>query len=103
AGDTAALITGLVEDGYERATDDIDHARALVAAAAAAAPEQLPPAYYLGRDLLDLGDVHLGASHRIDPPLARAIDLVGEGDVPRAARLLAHCDPGDPDVAAATA
>src|SRR5438874_1413838 len=53
------LLGNLVEDGYVLAGEDVEHARALVSAAAAAAPEHLGSAYYLGRDLLDLGDVHL--------------------------------------------
>ncbi len=104
-GDNAALVGQLVADGYRIASDDHEHARALVAAAARAA-ERLGSAYYLGRDLLDLGEAHLGGrthAHPISTTLGRAVELVAEGDMSRARALLARCDRSDPDVAAATA
>lgn len=94
--DGAPLIASLVADGYRVASTDLDHARSVVAAAARIsasrpAPGSLTSAYYLGRDLLELGDAHLGP--RRDPStlaLARAIELIADGDHARAAALLAH-------------
>jgi tetratricopeptide (TPR) repeat protein len=107
--DGAAVAARLVADGYRSASDDYEHARAMVAAAArlsADGGEQLASAYYLGRDLLDLGEAHLGGrthAHPISTTLGRAVELVGDGDHARARALLARCDRNDPDVAAATA
>jgi tetratricopeptide (TPR) repeat protein len=104
-GDNAELVAQLVADGYRVASDDHEHARALVAAGARAA-DRLSSAYYLGRDLLDLGEAHLGGrthAHPVSTTLGRAVELVAEGDVSRARALLARCDRNDPDVAAATA
>src|SRR3569623_1346868 len=69
ADDHAPLIANLVADGYRVASSDLERARGIVAAAArqtvasaapADEPARLTSAYYLGRDLLDLGDAHLG-------------------------------------------
>jgi hypothetical protein len=66
----------------------------------------LPSPYYLGRDLLELGEAHLGGrthAHPRSTTVGRATELVGEGELARALALLARCDARDPDVAAATA
>ena len=102
--DAAPLIANLVADGYRVASSELDHARSAVAAAAriSAAHHGLSSAYYLGRDLLDLGDAHLGT--RRDPSvfaLDRATELVTE-DPTRALSLLARC-PDTADRAAAVA
>lgn len=108
-GDTAALRAELCGDGYRVASLEIDHAHEVVATAArltAGATRALPPAYYLGRDLLDLGDAHLGGRGPGDPgaaALARAIELVAAGEPARAAALLERCDPAHPEVVAALA
>ena len=106
ADDHAISIEPLLDAGFRVASDDRDHARTLVAAAArraAETPRGLPAAYYLGRDLLELGDVHLGDRPRLGaaPPLARALELLAFGDHERARDLLARCDANDADVAAA--
>jgi tetratricopeptide (TPR) repeat protein len=101
------LIADLCADGYRVASHEIDHARAVVAKAArvtALEPERLTPAYYLGRDLLELGDAHLGDRRRGDPAalaLGRAVALLAEGDPARARALLQRCDPRHADVAGA--
>jgi hypothetical protein len=107
-GDHAPLVASLVADGYHVATTDLERARGLVAAAARHASEQpdaLTSAYYLGRDLLDLGEVHLGGrahAHPTSNTLGRAVELIADNDVPRAQVLLARCA-DSADVAAATA
>ena len=108
--DAATLIDRLVADGYRLASEDVDRARTLVAAAARHsagahdAHERLGSAYYLGRDLLDLGDAHLGpAAHPASTALGRAVDLIAAKQPARAQTLLARCDPASPDVAAAQA
>jgi hypothetical protein len=106
ADDSAIGLEPLLDAGFRVASDDREHARALVAAAArraAEAPRGLPAAYYLGRDLLELGDIHLGDRPRLgaSPPLARALELLAFGDHRRASELLAACDANDADVAAA--
>lgn len=98
-GDAAALIANLCADGYRIASHEVDHARAVVAKAARATaidPEGLMSAYYLGRDLLELGDAHLGDRRRGDlaaRALGRAVELLAEGDPARALALLQRCDP----------
>ncbi|MGE5183451.1 MAG: tetratricopeptide repeat protein [Acidobacteriota bacterium] len=112
-GDNAVLIASLVADGYRVASDDYEHARAIVAAAArhsAETTDRLGSAYYLGRDLLDLGEAHLGGrthAHPISTTLGRAVELLADGEPARARALLARCDRDDPrraaDVAATAA
>lgn len=113
--DAAPLIAGLTADGYRVASADLDHARTVVAAAARltvaspradadGTPASLGSAYYLGRDLLGLGDAHLGAR----PPqssamLARALEHLADGEVARAEALLQRCDQASPEAAAALA
>ena len=107
--DTAALRAELCGDGYRVASLEPDHAHQVVAAAArltAGSTRALPPAYYLGRDLLGLGDAHLGGRGLGDPgpaALSRAIELIATGEPARAAAVLERCDPGRPEVAAALA
>ena len=108
-GDATAPIVALCAGGYRVATTELAHARQVVAAAArltARSAHALPSAYYLGRDLLDLGDAHLGSRGAADPgpaAIARAIELVAAGDPARAQALLERCDPENPDAAAALA
>lgn len=109
AGDAAALIDSLCADGYRIASTELSRARAVVAGAArmtAQEPERLSSPYYLGRDLLDLGDAHLAGRGRGDAAshaLGRAVELLAEGDATRARALLERCDPDNPDVAGALA
>jgi tetratricopeptide (TPR) repeat protein len=103
------VIANLCADGYRVASTELDHARTVVTSAvrlAAIDPARLTSAYYLGRDLLDLADAHLGARGHGDPAsaaLARAVELVAAGDHARALPLLEACDPENPDAAAALA
>jgi hypothetical protein len=90
--DADALVDGLVGDGYHIVSRDHDDARDAVAAAArmsTAATHALPPAYYLGRDLLDLGNAHLSSA----APLDRAVELIASGDHVAASALLAEIAP----------
>lgn len=109
--DHGPLIASLVADGYHVVTTDLDRARGLVAtaarhsASASESPDRLPTAYYLGRDLLDLGEAHLGGrvhAHPTSTTLGRAVDLIADNDVARAQVLLARCTESA-DVLAATA
>lgn len=103
------LIATLCADGYRVASSERDHARDVVAAAArrtAEATRALPSPYYLGRDLLELGDAHLGGRATADPAstaLAHAIELVAAGEHARALPLLERCALDNPDAAAAHA
>ncbi|HWO22789.1 MAG TPA: tetratricopeptide repeat protein [Kofleriaceae bacterium] len=107
-GDTP-LIADLCADGYRVASQELEHARAVLTKAArvtAVDPERLTSAYYLGRDLLELGDAHLGDRRRTDPTalaLGRAVELLAQGDSARARALLERCDARHPDVAGALA
>jgi tetratricopeptide (TPR) repeat protein len=109
AEDAEALLATLCGDGYRIASRDRDRAREVVVAAVRATAESaqpLPSPYYLGRDLLELGDAHLGARGHGDAAsaaLGRAIELIAGGDPARALALLARCDPDNPDAAAAIA
>jgi len=108
-GDASPLIDSLCADGYRIASTELSRARAVVAGAArmtALEPERLASPYYLGRDLLDLGDAHLAGRGRGDPAslaLGRAVELLAEGDAVRARALLDRCDPDNADVAGALA
>ena len=110
-GDAAPLIANLCADGYHVASNELEHAHRVVAAAArlTASPTstlggELPSAYYLGRDLLALGDAHLGPRPAQGAAtIARALEHLADGDPARAEALLATCDPADPEAAAATA
>jgi tetratricopeptide (TPR) repeat protein len=105
-GDTTALRAELCADGYRVSSLETEHAHEVVAAAARLTAEStraLPPAYYLGRDLLGLADAHLGGRGRGAPgsaALALAIELIGAGEPARAAAVLERCDPDHPEVAA---
>jgi hypothetical protein len=109
-GDAATLIANLCADGYRVASSDPSRAKDLIASAARttvgpfdADAHSLPSAYYLGRDLLDLGEAHL--ARRPNPTAAsvgRAVELIADGDVPRARLLLARCE-ANADVEAANA
>jgi hypothetical protein len=82
AGGAAELIARLGADGYRVVATDLAHARAVVVAAArrttrAAAP--LPGAFYLGRDLLDLGAAHVPPSAH-PAELDRVTHLLAAGD-----------------------
>jgi hypothetical protein len=107
-GDNAPLIARLVADGYQVASTELERARGIVAAAARQSTlegdNKLPSAYYLGRDLLDLGEAHLGGrvhAHPTSTSLGRAVELIADGDHARAQLLLARCAESA-DVAAAT-
>ena len=108
-GDAAALSAELCADGYRVASRDVGHAHDVVATAARLTTEStraLPSRYYLGRDLLGLGDAHLAGRDRGDPAsaaLGRAIELCAGGEHARAIAMLEHCDPDQPDAAAALA
>jgi len=110
-GDHAPLVASLIADGYQVATTDLERARGIVAAAARYSSDdqdagsKLSSAYYLGRDLLDLGEAHLGGrahAHPTSNTLGRAVELIADNDVPRAQVLLARCA-DTAEVAAATA
>ena len=93
--DAAPLIANLCADGYRVASSDHEHARGIVIAAARRTAARLPSPYYLGRDLLDLDDAHLGNRAATRPnALARAVELLAEGQPARARTLLAL--DGDP-------
>ncbi len=103
-GDAAGLIANLCADGYRVASHELERARSLVALAARGDAERLPSPYYLGRDLLDLGEAHLSHA-RVNPTsatLGRAVELIADGDLPRARLLLARCE-ANADVEAANA
>ena len=115
ADDHAPLIANLVADGYRVASNDLERARGIVAAAArqtvasvsstwpADEPARLTSAYYLGRDLLDLGDAHLGGrahAHPTSSTLGRAVELIADGEPARAQLLLARCKDSADAVAA---
>lgn len=110
-GDHAPLVASLVADGYQVVATDVERARGIVAAAARLACDdhdgiaRLSSAYYLGRDLLDLGEAHLGGrahAHPTSNTLGRAVELIADHDIPRAQVLLARCEESA-DLAAATA
>jgi tetratricopeptide (TPR) repeat protein len=104
--DAAALIANLCADGYRIASREPLRAKELIAAAArvTGALAALPSSYYLGRDLLDLGEAHLAPAraHPTAANVGRAVELIADGDVPRARLLLARCEPSA-DVEAASA
>lgn len=108
-GDTTALRAELCADGYRVSSLEPDDAHEVVAVAArltAGCTRGLPPAYYLGRDLLGLGDAHVGGRGAGDPgpaALARALELIAAGEPARATAVLERCDPDQPEVAAALA
>ena len=92
--DAAGLIASLCADGYRVASNEIDHARAVVASAVRRTSRSgaaLASAYYLGRDLLDLNDAHVvRARAAASSPLGRALDLLATDDPVAARALLEH-------------
>lgn len=108
---SAPLLSGLVAEGFRviaEGSEGAGRARGLAAEAvrrAAAIPHRLTSAYFLGRDILELGDVHLGprSSHgELASAIGRAVDLLAAGEVARAQEVAARCArvaPDDPDVA----
>lgn len=108
---SAPLISGLVSEGFRLVADGSEGARrarglaAEAARRAAAIPHRLTSAYFLGRDILELGDVHLGtrsAHGELASAIGRAVDLLAAGEVLRAKEVAARCArvaPDDPDVA----
>jgi hypothetical protein len=92
--DVDALVEGLIDDGYRIVSRDHDDARDAVVAAArlTTAAHALPPAYYLGRDLLDLGNAHLSVLASA-APIDRAVELLASGDHAAASALLAEIEP----------
>lgn len=98
-----ALVRGLLRDGYRQTSRDPAHARSLCTAAvraAASRPGGLPPSYYLGRDLLELHEVHMEQRSRRDSlatAVGRAVDLLAAGEVAQAKELAVACVEAAPD------
>jgi hypothetical protein len=114
--DAASLIASLVADGYRVASSELAHARTVVTAAArltaltptTATANALTSSYYLGRDLLDLADAHMGAlasraRRAASANLARALEFIGDGEVDRGAQLLEKSDASSAEHHAAVA
>ncbi|MEZ4362467.1 MAG: tetratricopeptide repeat protein [Kofleriaceae bacterium] len=97
------LVRGLMAEGYRLVGVDPARGKAMAAAAArlaAAIPHRLTSAYYLGRDILDLEDLHLGerdARGEVATAIGRAVDLLAAGDVARARELALVCARLAPD------
>jgi tetratricopeptide (TPR) repeat protein len=103
---TARVIAPLRADGYHERATPLASVRRLVGDAArrAAAAGKLPAGYYLGRDLLALGDVHVAGRELPDEHatlLGRAVDLLALGEIARARPLLERCTAACPDDAEA--
>lgn len=93
---TAALLSNLCGDGYRVVSSELDHARTLVATAARRTTRQdhaLTSGYYLGRDLLDLRDAHVIAGAVEASTLARAVELLADGDLEGARTQFEQCAP----------
>ena len=93
--DAAPLIANLCADGYRVASTELEHARSIVVAAVRHATRDglaLSSAYYLGRDLLELGTEHLihGRS-RTPTSIGHAIELLASGDPVRAQAIVDRC------------
>ncbi len=110
APENVPLYCGLLAEGYKLVGDDAERGRAIAAEAArraATIPYRLTSSYYLGRDLLDLGELHLGprpslGRSELATAVGRAVDLLAAGEVARArdlALLCARVAPDNPDVA----
>lgn len=104
----AELVAPLLADGFVPVAERAAAVRELLVAAARttiAAGDELPSAYFLGRDLLDLGDAHQPDRWQPDAAttlLGRATDLLAAGEAERARPLLERCAdlaPDDPDAA----
>ncbi len=111
-GVTAEWMRGLVADGYRETAIERAAARSAVIAAARQAVAdnaELPLAFYVGRDLLQLGNTHLGgrAGQEIDSTWSVAagygVDLLAAGEVTGAFALLSQCVARDAVQAAANA
>jgi hypothetical protein len=104
---TAEVLAPLGAQGFAGGAATPAAARRMVAEAACRAVALgvgLPPAYYPGRDLLELGDAHLAGRPAPDPlttALSRAVDLLAAGELARARPLLEHCTCHAPDDALA--
>jgi tetratricopeptide (TPR) repeat protein len=106
------LLSPLTADGFVETPTRFASMRAMIAAAARRTVLdrlELPGAYYLGRDLLALGDAHQPdwrARWEPDLPttlLGRATDLLAAGEVEKARPLLERCVELVPDDAEAAA
>lgn len=99
----AELLAPLLADGFVPVAERPAAVRELLVAAARksiAAGDELPNAYFLGRDLLDLGDAHQPDRWQPDLPttlLGRAVDLLAAGEPERARPLLERCADLSPD------
>lgn len=97
AGGAAGLVRARLRDGYRLWSRDAGQVRALCTTAirrAAARPEGLPAPYYLGRDLLALGELHLEQRSRhesLATAVGRAVDLLAAGELARARELAETC------------
>ncbi|MFT3692513.1 MAG: hypothetical protein QM831_05180 [Kofleriaceae bacterium] len=91
-GDAATLIANLCGDGYRIASTEPARAKELITSAARTTGADLPSAFYLGRDLLDLAGAHLPADAPAIPCAGRAIELIAERDFVRAKKLLSRCE-----------
>jgi hypothetical protein len=93
--DAAPLIANLCADGYRVASTELDHARTVVTAAVRHATRHgstLSSAYYLGRDLLELGNEHLTHGRTRTPSsIGQAIELLATGDPIRAQAIIERC------------
>jgi len=113
--DAAHWIARLTAGGYVAIHTRMEDVQRLVAQAArtargvgrgaASGGANLPSSYYLGRDLLDLGNAHASpdASPCAFNPLGLAVERIASDDVQGAKSLLAHCDADNTDVVAANA
>lgn len=105
--DAAPLIANLCADGYRVASTELEHARSIVAASVRHATRdgaRLSSAYYLGRDLLELGNAHLTHGQaRAPSSIGHAIELLAAGDPVRAQAIVDRCTaPSHPADVAAT-
>lgn len=100
--DAATLVANLCADGYRVASTEPGRAKELIANAARTTGADLPSAFYLGRDLLELENAHVAGDAPAIPTVGRAIELIAERDFARAKKLLARCD-ASADVEAAMA
>jgi hypothetical protein len=103
---TTRVIAPLRTDGYRDRATPLATVRRMVGDAArrAGAAGRLPRGYYLGRDLLELGDVHVAGRELPDEHatlLGRAVDLLAQGEATRARPLLERCAAACPEDAEA--
>jgi hypothetical protein len=94
---SSSVIHALLEQGYYYCESPVADARSQVAQAVRRTVDsgrRLPSAYYLGRDLLALGDIHLSPQTRhgeLATLHGRAVDLLASGHSDKARPLLEHC------------